>query len=174
MTAQRKNILLLAALLILFWVAYSFSFSKTLEARRQYNLLSKQSNDVSGLPDQLKNLKQQEAYFDSILDINKFNSVSTYQNNLLRKINSTIQDKKIDIIAFNEPHTIQNNETLINTYSFRVKGNFIDILNLIYSIEDQGNFGKILSINFKKSLNLKTKEVYLECQLLLQRKESLE
>lgn len=174
MTAQRKNIVLLAVLLILFWVAYSFSFSKTLEARRQYNLLSIQSNDVSGLPDQLKNLKQQEAYFDSILDINKFSSVSTYQNNLLRKINSTIQDKKIDIIAFNEPHTIQNNGTLINTYSFRVKGNFIDILNLIYSIEDQGNFGKILSINFKKSLNLKTKEVYLECQLLLQRKESLE
>jgi hypothetical protein len=174
MKISKKNIVLFGSLIILLAISYVFSFSKTIEAKIRYSNLVKESREITDLPSKLNYLKQQESYFDSILGSNRINSESSFQNNLLRKINENIHNKNIEIVSFQQPHSFLKEESKINTYIFKLKGSFNDILTLINNLENDGNYGKVLSLNFEKSFNYKTKQPFLECLVLLQQQENME
>ncbi len=174
MNFSKKNWFLIIGLLALVWISYSFSFSKTMVEKEIYKELLEQSNSVSDLPSQLSYLKQQEKYYDSILRVNQINSENSFQNNLLRKINEHCKQNTMGIIAFQEPHIIVTEDSEISTYIFKIQGSFKDLIELVHNLEDEGNYGKILSFTFQKSLNYKTKKNYLECEVFLQRRQNLE
>jgi len=173
MSLKHQNIILFTGLIILLWIAYQFAIANTLEAKNRYNTLLKHKELTSNIPQQINYLKQQNRYFDSVLKKNKINSESSFQNNLLQIINSFTDKNGLTIISFNEPHLTVRNETLLKTYIFTVKGNFKQILELIYALEQIGTYGKISSIDFNKKKNYKRDLIFLECEIFLQRIEDI-
>ncbi len=172
MSLKQKNIILLVGFVILLWLTYQFSIANTFEAKRKYNTLLNQKVLLSNIPEQINYLKQQNEYFDTILEKNKITVGSSFQNNLLQFINTYATDNQLKIVAFNEPHQFIKNDAILKTYSFTLKGSFTNILQLIYKLEQQGNYGKLISINFNKKKNYKTNNIFLECEIFLQKIES--
>lgn len=171
MNLKQKNIALLSTFLVLLWATYHFSISKTIEAKKKYYSLSEQKDLMSNVNEQILYLNQQNVFLDSILGKNKITTESSFQNNLLSLLNSFTTDNKLKIISFNEPHTYNRDDAVLQTFSFTVKGSFNMILQLIHTLENYGNYGKLVSVNFDKKKNYKTNSVYLECSIYLQRIE---
>ncbi len=169
MSLKQKNIVLLIGFVLLLWLTYQFSIAKIFEAKNEYNTLLNQKELLSNVPEQINYLKQQNEYFDTILEKNKISIESSFQNNLLQFINNYATDNQLKLVAFNEPHQFVENDAILKTYSFTVKGNYASILKLIHKIEQRGNFGKLISINFEKKKNYKTDKVNLECKIYLQK-----
>lgn len=174
MSLKQKNIVLLIGFVLLLWLTYQFSITKTFEAKNEYNTLLNQKELLSNVPQKISYLKQQNKHLDSLLETNKITVESSFQNNLLQFINNYAIDNQLKLVAFNEPHQFVENDAILKTYSFTVKGSFNMILQLIHTLENYGNYGKLVSVNFDKKKNYKTNSVYLECSIYLQRIEETE
>jgi len=171
MVAKRKNIGILIGFILLLFIAYKFSISKTIESRKLHNSLQKQKESLSNLPNQIAYLKQQNKYYDEILEKNQISTDISFQNNLLKIVNSFAEKNNLKITGFKEPHILTQNDAVTKTYNFSVKGNYTSILKLLYSIEQYGNYGRIISVDFQKKKNYKSNSVFLECEVFLQRVE---
>lgn len=172
MSLKQKNIALITGFVILLWLTYQFSISNTIEVKHKYNALLAQKELISNVPQQISYLKQQDLYYNAILEKNKITAESSFQNNLLQIINSFATKNQLKIIAFNEPHEVIKNDAILKTYTFKVKGSFNQILKLLHVLEQYGNYGKMISINFNKKKNYKTNNIFLECEIFLQKIES--
>ena len=171
MNLKQKNIALLIGLVLLLWVANRLSFSKTFELKKQYEISQKEQKLFSNVSQKLLSLQQQNVYYDSILKSKKISTESSFQNNLLQTITSFADTTNTKVVAFKDPHKFKVNETLINTFSFTLNGNFSKIVQLIYILEQQYKLGKIVSVNFEKKKNYKRNNTFLECTILLQQIE---
>lgn len=172
MNLKQKNIALFIGMLLLFWIAYQFSFSNTFALKKQYTNLKKEKELFTNVPQKMIQLKQQNVYYDSILRSKKISTESSFQNNLLRTITSFADTTNIKIVAFNNPHIFKTDNAIFNTFSFTLKGSFSRITQLIYQLEQNYKLGKVISVNFKKKKNYRRNVYFLECTVLLQKIES--
>lgn len=159
-------------MLLLCWVAYQFSFSKTFTLKKQFHTLKNEQQLFSNISQKLIRLKQQNVYYDSILKSKRISTESSFQNNLLETITSFADTTNIKIVNFNNPHIFRTGNAVFNTFSFKLKGNFLKITQLIYELEQQSKLGKIISVHFEKRKNYRYNTYFLECTVLLQRIES--
>ena len=173
MSLKQKNIALLIGLVLLLWVANRLSFSKTFALKKQYEISQKEQKLFSNVSQKLVSLQQQNVYYDSILKSKKISTESSFQNNLLQTITSFADTTNTKVVAFKDPHEFKDNTTLINTFSFTLRGNFSKIVQLIYILEQHYKLGKIVSVNFEKKKNYRRNINFLECTILLQQVEQL-
>lgn len=170
MIGKQKKIFFLTGFLILVWLAYEFSFSKTIEIHKEYSKLKLQDDLFLMAAENMNNLKQQEKHITSLLRKYQISSESSFQNNLLSKINRHCLKSQTKIIRFNDVHRFQlRNNAIQETYQFTIESDFISILNFVYSLEVENQFGKIISLQFKKKKNYRTKNENLFCTVFLQR-----
>ncbi len=168
MTLVQRNIMLGIGFLALLWLSYEFSFSKTIQVKKNYSELKKESEIFSNISQKLLTLKQQDKYYDSILTSKKISFETSFQNNLLSTINSFADSSNITVISFDQPHLFDLDNTITSTYSFSVKGSFEKITRLLFKLEQEYKLGKIVSVNYSKKKNYRRNSVYLECRILLQ------
>ncbi|MCF6347031.1 MAG: hypothetical protein L3J20_01865 [Flavobacteriaceae bacterium] len=155
-------------IVILLWAGYLLSFSNTFELKNQYLGLKKEQELFTNISQKLIRLKQQNAYYDSILRSKQISTESSFQNNLLKTITSLADTTAIKVVNFNNPHTFKTDNALINTFSFTLKGSFSKITQLIYQLEQHYKLGKVISVNFEKKKNYRRNSYFLECTILLQ------
>jgi len=151
------------------WMTYAMAISISIDAKKDYTMLKNQRMSILNMPQQLIYLKQQNKHLDSLLRKNNIKTETSFQNNLLQHIEIYTNSYDLKIVSFNEPHQFTKKEAILRTYSFSVKGNYTDILQLIHNLEQNGNYGKLISINFEKKKNYKLNNTFLECEILLQR-----
>lgn len=170
MTQKNKNILLFAGLLVLFVIAYRYSFSKTFAVRSEVRILETEKEIKQSTPAQLITLANKEKELDKILVKNNVEG-SSVQNNILKILNDLSEVHKFKIIAFEEPHVFNDEATQKNatTYNFTIEGEYKSIITVIYKLEQQYSFGNVINVNFEKKKNYKTRKEYLQCNILLQR-----
>lgn len=168
MNIKQKNSILVIAILLLFWAAYQFSFSNTIELKNQYLSLKKEQKLYTNVAQKLTQLKQQNVYYDSILKLKKIETESSFQNNLLKTISAFTDTTNCTIVTFNKPHVFKTDNAQLNTFSFTINGNFSNITQLIYELEQHFKLGKIISVNFEKKKNYRRNTYFLECAILLQ------
>ncbi len=169
MSRKNKNIILLISFIAALWVTYIFAISISIDARKEYYKLQTQKKGMTNMPHRLNYLEQQKKYLDSLLRKNNIKTESTFQNNLLQHIETYTNRHDLKIVSFNEPHQFINDHDIIKTYSFSVKGIYTNILQLIHNLEQNGNYGNLISINFEKTKNYKLNKTFLECEILLQK-----
>ncbi|WP_117885593.1 hypothetical protein [Aureibaculum luteum] len=172
MNLKKKNILLLIGFLLMLWVAYQFSFSKTLTLKKQYQTLKIEQELLSNVSGKLLSLKQVNIYYDSILKSKKISTENSFQNNLLQRISVFSDSTNISIVNFNTPHIFEVDNAIINTYSFTLKGDFSSITRLVFELEQEYKLGKIISVHFEKKKNYRRNSNYLEGTILLQKVDS--
>ncbi len=169
MTQKNKNRMLIGGLLVLFLVAYQFSFSKTIIVRRSVKKLEQQTAIFKSTPVQLAKLKQREKQLDVILAANNVKG-NSLQNNILKTLNELSIEDKFKIIKFEEPHVYQTPATQkTTTYDITLEGDFEALLKVIYALEQKYSFGNVVQMQFEKKKNFRTNREYLQCRLLLQR-----
>ncbi len=167
MIQKNKNRLLLLGFLLALLACYHLAFSKTIEVKKQLNSLTKQSVNFKNITKLSTNLYHREKYVDSVLKKNNFKNLSI-QNNLLEFLNQQSQENKFLITDFIEPHDFIKDNATITSYQFTIKGDFNSLLGVVYSLEQNYNFGKITHINFEKKRDYRKRKDELLCFVVLE------
>ena len=168
MNLKQKNSALFIGMLLLLWIAYHFSFSNTLGLKKQYYSLKKEQELFINVPQKLTQLKQQNSYYDSILQSKQISTESSFQNYLLKTITAFADTTTIKVVTFKNPRSFKTDKAIVNTFSFTVNGSFSKITQLIYELEQQSKLGKIISVQFEKKKYYRRNIDFLECTILLQ------
>ncbi len=166
MTQKNKNILLIVGFALCLIIAYQLAFSKTIAIRKEVSNLKAQTASFQRFGDVSFNLGQRKKFVDSVLDKNKFKSISV-QNNMLEFLNQESTNEGFKIISFTEPHKVEENESMITSYQFTIRGNFDDLVRVIYKIEQEYSFGEVSHINFEKKYDYRKRKKYLECSVII-------
>ncbi|MFC5048369.1 hypothetical protein ACFSTE_13530 [Aquimarina hainanensis] len=170
MKQKTKNIVLIAVLLCILFVAYRFSIAKTFAIHSEVSKLEYEKEKYLAAPIQLAALKKKEQQLEAILRKNNLKG-SSLQHNLLKTLNSLSNMSEIKVIAFEEPHIYDDEVTKeeITTYDFILQGDYKALIEVIYALEQQYSFGNIVQVHFEKKKNFRTGVTYLQCRVLLQR-----
>src|SRR4051812_32752051 len=102
---RRNKILLLGSVLVLY-LSYAFAISKTLESYNEYSAKSDILKSGKNAPSRIKQLQQQEMQLDRILTQYKISEPISFQNDLLKEINTYCSQYHLKIVDFKEPHII--------------------------------------------------------------------
>ncbi|WP_299158452.1 hypothetical protein [uncultured Tenacibaculum sp.] len=172
MNNSQKKILLPVGFLMALFIVYNFAIKNTLGVKKEYTGLLKEKKILDNATAEINYLNKKKKHLDVFLKENKISVNSSFQQILLQKITQFSLNDKIEIRAFNKPHIIKNSSTLLETYSFEVKGNFSKILKLINYIE-KSNLGELFSVNFEKKKNYRTRKEYLIAKIYLKRLKNI-
>lgn len=167
MKQRNKNILLILGFIVILIFCYQVSIKKTFGLKHEISSLNDSISRYEYLSKQSQNLKAKEIYLDSILSTNNLKNISV-QNNILDDLNTLSEEKGFSIVAFNEPHSISESNITVNSYAFRLQGDFNDMLELVYHFEQETNLGKISHVNFEKKKDYRKNKDYLECFVVMQ------
>lgn len=163
---KMKNKIIIATFLLSLFLCYKLAILKTINARQQLNILSKESVQISNTSKELYQLKIKESYYDSLLNTYQFKNLSI-QNQILNILNEFSSNGSIEIKKFKEPHTIEENELIIKTFDLTIKANYNNIIKLVHHFEQKERFSEIINLNLKKIKNHKTGKYFLQAKILL-------
>ncbi len=166
MNYKHKNIALIFGFIVVLALCYRFAISKTIAQKQQYSVLYQQEELFRKSPKQISLLKQKNRYYDSILHKNQLGE-SSIQHSLLKTITTVSKANNITIIAFLEPHLNHKNNLTVKTYEFIVQGQYNQINQLIYQLEQHTKYGEIIHLHFEKKKNIKSGKYYLQARVLL-------
>ncbi|MEX0274115.1 MAG: hypothetical protein AB3N16_07040 [Flavobacteriaceae bacterium] len=167
MQLDKKNKLLLVGVLLLAFASYKLALEKTLMLKNETQRLTTQVEQFKDVPNKLAMLNQKNDHFDSVLGGMDMVDTSV-QNNLLRTLNQESSRHKVSVIDFNKPHVYQLGDNELNTYSFKIQGDFVNVLKVLHLLENKGNFGEIIHVGLEKKKDYRTKVQRLEAEVLLQ------
>lgn len=165
MTYKAKNIILLIGFLLITYISYKLTISKTLALKKEYKELKQQEILFKNVPKQLSVLKQKEKYYDSLLTKYQING-SSIQNSLLKTINLIAEKNNLKVVSFLEPHLFETENLIHKTYLFTLEGEYNSILQLTYKLEQDTKFGEIINLHFEKKKNFRKNKHYLQAEFL--------
>lgn len=168
MKRTHKNLVLLMCFVLSLTLCYRLALEQTLKLKKQHKHLVSEATLLKSTPQHLVLLKQKEKYYDSLLTEFKWVGHSI-QNSLFKVINSYADKNNLKVISFLKPHQIKVNNLVVKTYDFTVEGDFNTVNQLVYLLEQQTNFGEVISLIFEKKKNYKTDSYNLQTRVLLKR-----
>ncbi|MFV0247586.1 MAG: hypothetical protein ACK5H1_01310 [Tenacibaculum sp.] len=136
--------------------------------KKVYKKLLQQKGIFDKSSQSISLLQQKNIYLDSVLDRENISAHNSFQQALLKKLTDFTTNKELELITFNEPHVITENQVDQETYFFELKGGFIDILKAINYLEQQ-KMGALTSVNFQKNKNYKTNTAYLSAKIFIRK-----
>ena len=166
MENKKRQILIVLGFILILVICYKLAIARTLDYRANYKNLQKEAILFENTPKQLSVLRQKETYLDSILKTYRLGDTSI-QNSLLTTINTMADTTGVKVVSFNEPHLVQQGELSVKTYGFTLEGNYVDIVNIIYELEQKHRFGEIINLHFDKLKDYRRNKDYLQATVLL-------
>lgn len=167
MSQKSKNILLILGFVVMLIIAYQMAFSRTIAVKNEVKAMEAQLTSSNNLMAQISNLNHREKFVDSVLQNNNIKNLST-QNNLLSFLNQEAQKDAFIITSFNEPHIYLENNMQKSSFQFILQGNFNEIEKIIYMLEQEHNFGKIVHLKYEKKRDYRKAKDYLQCFIVLE------
>lgn len=168
MTYQNKNRILAFAFIVVLIIAYQATISKTVTIRKEVKGLENRSTSLLNKGVLAYDAKGREDEIDSILNRHDLQN-SSIQNKLLEVLNSEAENEKFSISNFNSPHTFEEDLTTITSYSFTLEGDFSSILDIIYTLEQRYNFGKVIHVNFEVKNDYRKRKKFLTSTVIIER-----
>ncbi|MCD8413417.1 hypothetical protein [Tenacibaculum finnmarkense] len=153
--------------MVLFFI-YNLAIKKTITAKKEYKVLLQAKKELDNATAEIDYLNKKKGDLDFFLKKHEISIYSSFQQILLQKITNFSKKDNIEIIAFNKPHIFRENSTIIETYSFEVKGNFVTLLKLINHIENT-RLGELFSVHFEKKKNYRTRKEYLKTMVYIKK-----
>jgi hypothetical protein len=134
--------------------------SKISELERQALIAKNSPQKVNQLNAELANIE------NKIGNINL--DSSNVQQTILGLVTNYCQKNNVVLREFPSSITQQENDITIETNYFSVEGDFLRLLQLVNSLEQHSEIGKITSTHFKSKKNIKTKSVELTMTVYVQ------
>lgn len=125
--------------------------------------------DASSSPKLAYQLRQKEKQLDLLLSRYNITASESFQNDLLKQLNTYSDSYHLKIIDFKEPHVIAEKGFVTTSYIFSLEGSFNGCLALLNKIENNPALGSIKHLNFTKKKNYKTSVDQLFVEVILQK-----
>jgi len=167
LTYKKKNGLLLAGSICFFIIVYFMAIKKTVILYNECSKLTNQEQLGANAPQKIALLEKQLISIENIIG-NQVNPEIDNQQLLLEFLTNYCEKQNITLKEFPKPIVAGDKDFIVETNIFVVEGNFIKLLNLIYSLEQKQKIGNIASIHFKTKKNYKTKRMALTVTVYLQ------
>ncbi len=152
---KNKNRVLLALSVALLYLVYKLAIIKTVGVYNDYSYLRTQLVLAQHID---KKSEEMAAKLNAVESI--FKGSMTNGNNSQEKILETVsvycKDKPVLLKEFPRSLMKENNGYLIELNYFTVQGNYTDLLNLVYAMEQKVKTGKVASVNFQLKENPKS------------------
>jgi hypothetical protein len=134
------------------------------------NELIVNNNDSPELAHQL-HLKEKQ--LDLVLSQYNITATESFQNDLLKQLNTYSENYHLKIIDFKEPHIITEKGFIITSYVFSLQGSFNGCISLLNKIENNPSFGSIKHLNFTKKRDYKTNTDHLFVEVIIQKNQGV-
>ncbi|MCC9070884.1 general secretion pathway protein [Flavobacterium sp. F-65] len=173
MRLNKKNKLLLVGFFLTLCICYSFAISNTIEYYKEYKAKEEQLLSTIETPKLISQLVQKEKQLDLFLSNYTINTTDSFQNDLLKQLNTYSTNYHLKIIDFKEPHIITEKGFITTSYIFSLEGSFNGCLALLNKIENDATLGSIKHLNFMKKRNYKTNLDELSVEVIIQRNQGV-
>lgn len=165
---KQKNRLLLAGILLVSWVIYSFAISNTLDARAACEQLQLRLDSAAGAPQRIAQLESELLKLNAIAgSAEQLNSDSAVHEQLLNLVTEYCQKNDLVLREFLLPIRYHQQEWLVETHPFTIEGNFIAIVQLLDHLRRNVS-GKIVSADIHSKKDNKTKTTSLLITIYVQ------
>lgn len=173
MILNRKNKLLLFGFLVALCICYSFAISNTIKYYKEYHSKNEMITDNTSSPKLAHQLRQKEKQLDQMLSHYNITASESFQNDLLKQLNTYSDSYQLKIIDFKEPHITTEKGFVTTSYIFSLEGSFNGCLALLNKIENNPTLGSIKHLNFMKKKNFKTNIDLLSVEVILQKNKGI-
>ncbi len=157
----KKCYLLLGSLFLFFYLGYQFSFSDTLVLKSEIKEKQEKLIWLKEKEKELPVLKAKMAEFERAYA--KGDSLSV-RDKLTAYISEFADQNSCLVTEIPTNSSFRNDNLRVQTNTFTIKGNFKELLTLLYTLENEHKYlAKIMSAQFYtiKDLQLKRKNLYL-------------
>jgi hypothetical protein len=168
MRLNKKNKILVLGFLLALYICYSFAISNTITAYKEYHSKNELIIDNNDSPKLAHQLRLKEKQLDLVLSQYNITATESFQNDLLKQLNTYSENYHLKIIDFKEPHIITEKGFITTSYIFSLEGSFNGCISLINKIENNPILGSIKHLNFTKQRDYKTNIDYLVVEVIIQ------
>ncbi len=163
---KRKYYLLMILYLTIFIVACVGPVSQTLKLRGEVIAMQSELKKLDNAPERIIQVRKAIEDLDRIVGIN--DSLKVNQQQLFLCLGSLCYENSLVIREIPEEHQFNGDHICINTYLFTIEGGFIHLLKTIREFEKAMPAVNVVSLEFKKVIDRRTKKVRLLAELRVQ------
>lgn len=155
--------MLIAASVLMFYVAYQYAFSNSIKTYQQVSALEEELTLLKTAPQRINHLQQELGEVNAIIGEQSMAEIQ-FHDNLIDVVTAFCDRKKVKMTSIGDVAISQQGEVSILTTQVGITGSFSRLTQLIYEMETQEHLGKISSVNYwlkegrgkkKDQLNLK-------------------
>lgn len=147
---------------------YQSVFSKTIELYKRNVALNVKLREAANAPAKFEFLHKKLASLDHVIEISQSDSTQNVHDILLTTLSQYCKGHYTILKSFPETSTFTQGDFEIQTNSFTVQGSYIDLLQLLYTLEQKDRTGKISSVTFQSSKEEASQKLVLSATVYLQ------
>lgn len=166
-TYKTRIIFLIAACLLFFLIAWKLAIKRTIALKNQCGTLSEKLISAERAPKEIAHYKTNLELIENKIGENVTEIINPNEL-LLEKVSKYCQNKNIRFYELPKSHIINETEFVIETNKVVIEGRFIKLLKLLYQIETERKYGKIISADFESEKDLRTGNTHLYLTIYLQ------
>lgn len=154
-----------AAIVVLIWVSFQFSFSRTIDLWKECRRLEQQQALIKAIPEQLPVLTQKVIQLEKILGNSGDGDFSTL---ILEQVNTLCQQNNVKLKEIPEKHIFSGENLIVETLDINLQGSFSDQLRIVAELEKGEAKARLRSLRLQTIINQSTGERKLQSTLFLQ------
>ncbi len=162
---KHKYYLLLAALALLLVIIYTFAIKKTITVIAEHNDLSKKIELAANAPQQIAAIESQLRQMEQLV-VNE--NPLDFEQMLLEQVSGFCQKNGLTLIEFPKTTVSGYRDYQIYTNRIVLEGGFKKMVGFIYEAEQKSRIGKVVSVQFKRTKDMRSKRLYLYAYIYFQ------
>jgi hypothetical protein len=167
LTYKQRYYLLIAGLVIFFYLCYKMAIKETFIVRKECRQTEERLRQVKTAPQQILELEKKIAKIDRSIRSDSIQD-SNFHEMLLARISEYCTKNNIGIVEYPPLHSFSWNEITLETNAVIVQGNFIELLKMIYFIEQKAGIGRVSGVDFYTYYERSRRRTYLRMKLYIQ------
>ena len=147
---------------------YQSVLSKTIDLYKQNRALSVTLKAASDAPAKFQLLRKKLSSLDNVIQSRQLDSSQSVHDFLISVLSKYCKENNTILKSFPETSTFTQGNFEIQTNSFTVQGSFVNLLQLVYLLEQKHRTGKLSSVNFQSAKDMDSQKVVLTATVYLQ------
>jgi hypothetical protein len=152
--------------LFVVFIAYLGPVSKTIELKTRKDKMQEELLKLGKAPERISAVKKQLNKLDEVIGFT--DTVIFNQSVLFMKISGYAAKCQVSIREIPQRHLYAENDLIIETNIFKFEGNYIDLVKLLNDIEGSLNNFSVVSVDFYRIKDRKTKRYKLLADFFIQ------
>lgn len=167
MTFKQKNKYLLIGAFCAGLLIYFFAINKTIQLRQQVKTIETELEQAVNSTGQMEALQRKVNTMDSKLK-RYISDSDQNQEHVLDLISHFCSSHQLYLKDFPHANTFTQNDIELETIQFTVEGRYVNLLKLVYYLEQEARTGRITGVKFYSETNYRTMKKQVLATIFLQ------